>query len=676
METGLEPEQARTATTSGRGMVWPMLAAVLVMVTIVILPNAPVDLKVDADTSSSAVLNYAHQQGLQFGRDVVYLYGPLGYLLYFYFSPDSAVMRMVVDTVFCFAVAAGLCLVAWRLRLAGRCLLLGLFLFLAANAEPRTDLLIDTGLLCWGLLCFVESGRRLAVAVAAVGALAALGALAKTMVFVIGGLSVVLIAGDLAARGRWRLAAGMVAGFVVAIALGWMAAGQSLYHIVAWLTTSLTVAQSYSQCLGWEGLPQAMMSGLVVALMAMAMAILRVWSWPVGTRSTASPELPRENGTRWNASLPDSLQHPWWRRGLLLVWVVALLFLTWKHGFARADVFHVVYFLGFVPVLVVALEVLPNERAAARYWARGLGATCCVLSVFTLQSLFFPPGLGSLKQPLRLFGYHAACLLRPRDYQQRMSGLVECKRREAQLPSSRALIGRASVDVFGQHQIYALFNGLNYRPRPVFQSYVACSAPLMRLNETFYLSGLAPEYVMFSLGAIDRRFPPLEDAMVLRDLLFNYELVGAEDEFLLLKRKFWHSPRLKSRREGMVRPGERIDLRAFAGADLWLEIELKPTWLGRLRQVLYQPPAVRLAAWRKESDRLLARRRAPAPMLAAGFVASPLLMRNEDVLGRYKGELPSRPGSYSVELLPGEEHFWQNEAHFRIFQIVGDEASK
>jgi len=65
------------------------------MVTIVIIPNRPFDLKVDADTSSSAVLNYAQQQGLQFGTDLVYLYGPLGHLIYFYFSPHTAVTRLV-----------------------------------------------------------------------------------------------------------------------------------------------------------------------------------------------------------------------------------------------------------------------------------------------------------------------------------------------------------------------------------------------------------------------------------------------------------------------------------------------------------------------------------------------------------------------------------------------------
>jgi len=60
-------------------------------------------------------------------------------------------------------------------------------------------------------------------------------------------------------------------------------------------------------------------------------------------------------------------------------------------------------------------------------------------------------------------------------------------------------------------------------------------------------------------------------------------------------------------------------------------------------------------------------------MLAAGFVASPLLQRNEDMLARYSGNPASRPSGYSVELLPGEEHFWQSAARFRVFEILAAE---
>jgi hypothetical protein len=652
METALQPNQPRAVGVSRLSVALPLLAAVLVMLTFVTIPPAPVDLNVDADTSLSGVLNYAQQHGLQFGPELVSTYGPLGYLIFFYFSPHAAGMRMMVDVTFCLTVAAGLCLVAWRLRPVWRCLLLGVFMFVAPNLHPRTDLVIDTGFLCWGLLCFVETDRRVALSVLTFIVLAVFGALAKTSVIFMAGLSIVLVAGGLAARGEWRLGLGMVAGFGVGIPLAWMAAGQNLWHLGSYLINALVLVQGYNQALGWEGLPQVMLWAFLLMLAGMAMVIIRALTAFEGRDGRAAC-----------------------RRGLLLVWVSSLLFLVWKHGVVRGDSYHVVHFFGFLSLLAPALEILPCESRAARLCARALTAACCVLPLIALQGWFFPATPKSLPQAFRAFRYNAGCLLRPGDYQRRMNDIIEAKRHEARLPQLHRMIGSASVDVFGQHQVYALFNNLNYRPRPVFQSYVACNAALMRLNEAFYLSGAAPEYVMFSLGPIDRKFPPLEDAMVLRHLMLNYEPAGAEGEFLLLRSKPSQEARLKLLREGVVRPGERIELSDFGGKDLWLEIDLEPTLLGRLRQFLYQPSAVRLAAWREGAKGVLTKRRAPAAMLAAGFVASPLLLNNGDLLGYYNGKPPPRPGAYSVELLPGEGQFWRSAVRFRVFQIRSGGAS-
>ncbi len=76
---------------------------------------------------------------------------------------------------------------------------------------------------------------------------------------------------------------------------------------------------------------------------------------------------------------------------------------------------------------------------------------------------------------------------------------------------------------------------------------------------------------------------------------------------------------------------------------------------------------MRLAAWGE--SRLLLKRRAPPLLLAAGFLASPFIARNEDLAGFYQGGPIIRPAGYSVEMLPGEEFLWQNSIHFRLYEI-------
>ena len=636
----------RTAPAGERqgwaGRAVPVLTAVLLMLSFVSFPSAPPDN--DVDSSLSGVLSYAHQQGLQFGTDVVFTYGPLGYLMFYYYAPHAAGLRMVVDVALALVASAGLCLVAWRLRPLWRWLLLALFFWIAPNISTPADLVFNVALLCWGLLCFFESGRRLSVCVLVFTGFAAFAALAKVSFLFSAAAGVALIEGDLALRNRWRLAVGMGGGFGLAFILGWMGSGQALTNLGAYLVNGLAVVEAYNGAQGWEGPVLLRAIELVLALVVLVMIILRA-------------------ATAFGSDEPRRAA----RRLVLLAWLGLLSFVVWKHGSVRAN--HEVFLLGFIPVLALALEGLPGEGRAARNGARALALGACTLSLATMQVYCLVGWPASLRVPFRMFGRNLACLLNPPAYQREMEVRIEMNRREAQLPRSAALIGRASIDVFGDYQAYALHNGWNYRPRPVFQSYFACSQPLIQMNERYYRSPAAPEYVLFRLLGLDHKYPPLADAEVLRTLLANYQPLATEDRFILLKRATTAPLVVSLAREGMVRQNQVIDLREFSDTDLWLEIILEPTWLGRLRQMLCRPPMVRLAAWHEPGGKLMVRKRAPAQMLAAGFLASPLLLNNEDVLNLYADRATARPGACSVELVPGEGHYWQDTVRYRIYKV-------
>ncbi len=627
-------------------LVPPLIAAVLIMLTFVTFPPGPKDIGMDGDVSLAAVLNYAHAQGIQFGPELVFTYGPLGFLIMFYFSPHLWALRMVVDTVLCLTVASGLCLAAWRLRPWWRYPLLILFVFAAANLDPRSDLVLETGLLCWGLLCFLESGARLKWCIEVFCALTAFAALAKVSFLVVGAASILLVALDLLLRGERRLALMVSAGFCGLWLLGWVAAGQNLGNIPAFLSRSLALVKAYNQALGWEGLPILRLSGLVLGVLVFA---------GLGLRSLTAFE--------------SSSAAVRWRRPILMAWLALLTFTAWKHSFFREDFRHPPFFMAFGIVLVLALEAVPSAWQSGRWLARALAVLCCLFGIVSLQTLYFPNLARSAKQPFRSFAANAAHLLRPGQYHSQMLEATAVCQRDGQLPELKKLIDHAGVDCFGYTQVYLLYNDLDYQPRPVFQSYVAGNERLMRWNEQWYLTNSAPEFVLFALNAVDRRFPVLEDARVLRTVLFNYQPIAAEGDFLLLKQKSSDLPRLELLAKGTVRAGEAINLSQYAEADLWLEIEMAPSFVGRVRQIVFQPPTVRLAAWREPGKGLLLRRRAPAAMLAAGFVASPLISNTRDVLNLYADKDIIHPGAYSIELKPGEEYLWDQRIRYRIFRI-------
>ncbi|HEV2395296.1 MAG TPA: hypothetical protein VG146_23350 [Verrucomicrobiae bacterium] len=639
--TALEPVKTRSLWT--RPGVVQFLVAFAVMLSVLTLPRVPISTL--GESGWSAVLNYAHQKGWQYGTDLVYTYGPAGFLTISFFAPHWAWVRLSVDVLVCFAVAAGAVRAAWRLTIVKRILLLIIFVFFAANIDPRIDLLLDAGLLFWGLLCRLESGGRLVVSLAVLVILASFAGLTKLTFLVLTGLTVTMIALDLALRRKPQLALGLMACFAGGTLSLWLLLGQDLRHMGPFVINALAVARGYNT-MGLEGSEQLRLrSGLVIVL-AIGMVLSRCLA--AGTLTS---------------------RHSRGRAGLLLAWLLLLMFLVWKHGFLRADEYHTCFFLGFVPILAVAFELLPCEDRTIGILSRGIAGLCALLAGFTLESTFIAGTFtDALVRPSQAAAANLRSLCGPGAYHRQMMQALAKERLAARLPKVRNLVGQAPIDVFGYDEAYAWLNDLNYSPRPVFQSYAAYSAPLMRLNEQFYLSARAPEYVLFGLRSLDRRFPPLEDARVLRALLINYQPVTEEGPFLLLKSRSSSRPSMTLLREGTVGPGEPIGLEDFPATDLWIEIHPAPTWRGRLRELFYREPKVRLAVWGDLPGRLH-KFRAPVAMLEAGFLASPLLLDNQQVLALFKGQPAHRPTAYSIELSGGSRGLWQGVIRYRVFKI-------
>ena len=638
------PEQAEAQVAPGPALAAPLLTALLVTLGFIRIPRRP--LGTDVDSGWCAVLDYARQHGLQFGADLAFTYGPLGFLTMPCLSPRVAWVQIAFGAGLCFMISASICLVAWRMGAVWRGSLLAVFIFLSANSDSGADLLMDLGILCWGLLCLVESGRRLLVSILCCAALAAVASLAKITFLFTAVLTIGTIALDLVLRRRSKLGFGTAGGFCAGLLFGWALAGQNLMRLGSFVVLGLAFTRAYAQTMGKTPSNSLFWSALVVLLIGFAMILLR---------SLAG----------W--SKMDKANR--WRRILWVAWLSSFLFINWKHGFVRVDPYHLDFFMGFVAMAGLALEGMPCKPAKARLWARGLAVACCVIALLSLQ-LFL--GLGCLDffvfRPLDRLTANLRHLVLPAEHWREIQRAGESAQRLAQLPKLQRIIGRSSVDVFGNEQSYAILNGLNYHPRPVFQSYAAYTPRLMQLNEQFYLSQRVPDFFLFRLAPIDRRFAPLEDPLLLRDLLIDCELIDAEGLFLLLKPRAHSAAKLRLLRQGSVRPGEPITLREYGEAAIWMEVDLTPSVRGRIRQFLYKAPEVRLTVERGTS-KTQAMFRAPAPMMAAGFLASPLLLRTEDVLGLYNDTNVLRPTAFSVTLNPGEGHFWQETVAFRIYEI-------
>jgi hypothetical protein len=623
---------------------------------IVSIPDFPYI--IDDALSEKAVLDYAHKHGWRFGTDIVFTYGPCGFLASRYFFPDVSALRFVVDIALAFCVSGGVVALAWATRKLWRILLLTTFLFLTSNINPRYDLLLYCGMFSWATLALMSSGRRLAVSVIGLSLLVSFSALVKSNFLIVGGVTVCAVLTDLVIR-RERKPALVLGALVFSFFFaGWFATGQSSGNLGSFFSHILTIAKGYNSAVGLNGLEVLRRRGTIALLLAVC---------SVAFRASVAAKLDTKSESADRALIL--------RMTVVGLWLMGLVFLVWKHGFVRADMFHMGFFFGFCPFFVLGAGIFAVVGSWRARMASALGLLSWAIVLFTLQRWCFAPLPGSLVQPFRQMAHNARIILHPKALETEMASQMAESFSKLDLPKIRSTVGDASVDVFGQDQIYALHNRLNYRPRPVFQSYMAYNRDLNALNESVYVSSMAPRYVLFELTPIDHKFPTLEDSFVLRDLLLNYRPMLKEAPVLLLRQESIKTPRLSLLQERSVHPGEAIDLKGFGESNLWAEIQVEQTFAGTLRSFTSKTPPLWLGIRTDGSRRNY---KAPAPMVAAGFMLSPLLMDQSDVIAFYasrgylvegSGRPPElrRPDSVSIELDKGTERLWKNQVVFRIY---------
>jgi hypothetical protein len=415
-------------------------------------------------------------------------------------------------------------------------------------------------------------------------------------------------------KGRWA-ALRPLALFAAWLSLGWLILGQSLSNLPRYLVGSLRITSGYDAMACQGNMDEVYLALLILATLG---AVLLPFS------ARGLPGAWRGLGSLRQLS----------RLGLLGV----VVFLQWKHGFTRHDT-HSVGFFSFMMLLPFLLPVLfPAYDWAVPLRVR-LATACFFLSFigFTMSSeVKWIDYLSSLPDSV-VQNWEA--VLDPSSLRSKREEERAAKKQEFALPLIKARVGDAPVDIINWEQGVLFLNGMNWRPRPVFQSHAAYTPALLAANAQFFRSADAPEYVLFKLQTIDERFPTLDDGPALLEILRRYRPVLVEKGYLLLERcrgsgedggPVMGEVVLEKR----VRFGEEVDLRDLPGKYHTLALSIRPSSFGRLRTFLYKPPEVRIRVATASGVEPPSFRLIPA-MAEGGFILSPLLHGLDDFINLY-----------------------------------------
>jgi len=550
----------------------------------------------ELDASWGMVLHWAHIHRMDFGHQIVFTYGPWGFI-FGRWGPETFKWVMCGWALLAMAYFAGIVGISRHLEWPRWAVALWMAVVIAlAGSSVAPD--IRLFVLSWLLMLLdlhvddrpVTATKLLLVIAMALAGLMKFSALAMALAILV----VMSVEHVRRRRVPWLLTI-----YVVACLGWWLAAGQRLGSIGSYLRHSWDLAAGYAQGAALtqpgEAWNVAMFLLCAAALVAMA-AVASALSEGGGRSVTAAAA------------------------------AAVALFFVFKVGYVRHDE-HEMTSTGAIAVfaLLAAAALWPKlekpwckwSMAAVAWSSVWLGWHSTAVMAHADAHFFWADAINTF--PAHVLEAARWTVGRPVLDQKHQAQLEEL--RSTALPQVRG-----TVDVYSWGQDVVLAAGLDYHPRPVFQSYLTYTPLLQRLNADFLDSAQAPQNILMRVENVDAHYPSQDDSLSWPLLLTRYDLTDASKGWLLLRRA-------AAKRDFSIVPLQQTDapMRQWVHVPespdpVWVTIHVQPTAEGQVMQTLYKTPDLLLDIKTKKGPAgpfRLVRRTAES-----GFLLSPMVQDN------------------------------------------------
>lgn len=521
------------------------------------------------DMSWRAALHMAAQRGMDFGTDIVYVYGPLGFLTasQLYYGATTAMAVLFVGSIhlaLCFTILSAL----------RRYLRLGIALALTLLAarvllfiEPSESLELLVFLWAARLLTDEVSKRNQTLLLAGGAAISGVALMLKLNTGIV--ILAITFATVLALRSKPLSWAGFAGITLATFGVGWALSGQSFDNLAPYAKTSYDMISGHSRSLGveesqrrWEHL------GALVVILVLSLL-------------------------GWSASRGIG-----WRKGILLSAVGgSFVFAAAKHGFVRHDAGHSVPFFAMMLLAPLGFGLLPRTAPGSliRKLAPSFTAVLILVSAFwgATRSSPIPAPLEPAERALE----QLRTMVSGEKRQLAMDQASQRMRNEYGLDEQTlAQIGDKTVHIDPWEAAVAwAYPELNWQPLPLFQSFTATSSDLDEMNVQALQSKNGPQMILRQPPrAVDYRNPFFEPPETNRAIFCNYAQVSASATWQLLERTEDRcgTPRLLGR--GSIAPGQSITVPTETNPNEFVIVKITPlreSLLHRLRTQIYRSTA-------------------------------------------------------------------------------------
>jgi hypothetical protein len=451
------------------------------------------------DASWQAGLHMAAHGRIGFGDDLIFSYGPLGFLNFplLYYPATAALAGLYVATV---QLGVSVSLVWAARQMMPTSLAFGFALF-GASILFQDVIVVPVLIWCVATVLDPERSPVRRVLPAAAGIVAGIEVLGKLN---IGVMVLALLTLTLVALPGWRRNLSIFAPtFLATLLAGWFATGGALTDLWPYALNAGSILSGYSSAMQYDD--SASESWLAVLLF-------------VGIGFVAAHQSSSGAGRRSRVTV-------------LLLWSL-FAFTAFKLGFVRQDAGHKTLFFSLMVGGLFAFRWRPALRVLAIVSLAG-----AIALFFSVTNERFSDVIKPGDRVDHGFNQLKTMLIPGRRRDLRNTTIASIRQRYALDEKTWALLRGKTVNVYPQEATAAWAHDLDWRPLPVFQSYTAFTERLDRLNADALSSSKGPELILRRPEeTIDSRNGAFESPAAVIAMVCHYEEVRATAAWEVLKR--------------------------------------------------------------------------------------------------------------------------------------------
>jgi hypothetical protein len=521
---------------------------------LVLVPWQPFLPRVNLDSSWLLINSYAFKKKWLYGKDIIWPYGPLGFLFGFPIVPESFVALLIGRSIMAVSLFS---MYFFTIGISLSSVLKRCMWWLAVLATM--NIWFDTPFFGFSLLLFFvyffRSSSVPTFLIILLSALTALSGLVKISFLLAAFFIQTMIALD-SILVKKKLPALLII-FVATYLLGWLALQQKLDFLPTYFFSSSALSRGFS-AMSITGRSSEIIGFLVCWILLEILIVNQLWQ-----RQPASAII-----------------------GAMTFFGV--FFFIFKAGFTRHDG----HAEGCIAALLLFSLLFFLQEDNWRFFLPGkmIAAICIgaqfIVAIVTLHNHGndFKRFERAVIEPVPMAKGFYNIVSGKYSYTNQYTATMEEISIKYQLPP---LAG--TVDLYPSNQTLILANGFQYDPRPIFQSYSSYTPTLLEKNAE-HLRGLdAPQHILFEIMPTDQQYPSLADGLSWPELLTRYSAEGLYGNYLILnkrpKKLNYHFELFE-----VVKPdfGESIELPR--GVSIWARISMPLTYIGDATEFLFKLP--------------------------------------------------------------------------------------